>query len=360
MQIGNSPYKLNQVYQEDMLVGMAKLPEKCAQLIIADPPYFEVKGEFDFVWDSFEDYLKDVEKWAKACKRVLADNGTLFWWGDKKRIAYSQVILDKYFNLENSLMWRKIDSMQYQYYSPDLARTFNTHNERLLMYSNEIDQTGLELIKNDTKNFIPLRKYFEDMQKWMGVTKSDIVKKIGGKADHCFRWGSSQWDMPTTETYQALIDVYSVNEWSGFKSFESTDNSHDQISKEYETLREGYESQRRFFHNPQKLEEVLEYSQESYISKVLDHDTIKPEKLTRSLILTCSRPNDLVVIPFAGSGTECAMSAKEGRQFIGFDLVEDYVKMSNDRASKIIRTPSLFTTPPVQNNGSVSTQLTIN
>ena len=28
------------------------LPNKCANLIIADPPYFEVKGEFDFVWNS--------------------------------------------------------------------------------------------------------------------------------------------------------------------------------------------------------------------------------------------------------------------------------------------------------------------
>jgi DNA modification methylase len=44
------------------------LPDKCANLIIADPPYFEVKGAFDFVWNSFEDYLKDVEKWAIECK----------------------------------------------------------------------------------------------------------------------------------------------------------------------------------------------------------------------------------------------------------------------------------------------------
>ena len=49
------------------------------------------------------------------------------------------------------------------------------------------------------------------------------------------------------------------------------------------------------------------------------HPTQKPEDLTRSLILTCSRPNDFVVVPFAGSGTECAMSVKEGRKSIGFE-----------------------------------------
>ena len=37
----------------------------------------------------------------------------------------------------------------------------------------------------------------------------------------------------------------------------------------------------------------------------------KPEALTRALMLTCSRPNDLVLVPFAGSGTECAMLLKK-------------------------------------------------
>ena len=37
--------------------------------------------------------------------------------------------------------------MQYQYYSPDLARSFNTHNERLLFYSKEIEMTGREFVE---------------------------------------------------------------------------------------------------------------------------------------------------------------------------------------------------------------------
>ena len=76
-----------------------QLPDKSVQLIIADPPYFEVKGSFDFVWKSFDEYLQDVEKWAVECKRLLADNGTLFWYGHAKKIAYAQIIFDKYFNL---------------------------------------------------------------------------------------------------------------------------------------------------------------------------------------------------------------------------------------------------------------------
>ena len=66
-----------------------------------------------------------------------------------------------------------------------------------------------------------------------------------------------------------------------------------------------------------------------------DHDTVKPETLTRALILTCSRKDDLVVIPFAGSGTECAMAKKENRKYIGFDIEKKYVDMSNNRCRNI-------------------------
>jgi hypothetical protein len=32
-------------------------------------------------------YLKDCVKWIIECKRLLADNGTLFWYGYAKNIA---------------------------------------------------------------------------------------------------------------------------------------------------------------------------------------------------------------------------------------------------------------------------------
>jgi len=52
--------EINRIYNIDFLNN--KLPDKCASLIIADTPYFEVKGGFDFICDSFEEYLQDVEK----------------------------------------------------------------------------------------------------------------------------------------------------------------------------------------------------------------------------------------------------------------------------------------------------------
>ena len=334
--------EVNKIYNSDWMQN--GLPDKSVQLIIADPPYFEVKGDFDFVWKSFDDYLKDVEKWAKECKRLLADNGTLFWWGNSKKIAYSQIILDKYFNLENSLVWRKKDSIQYQYYSPDLARTFNTHNERLLMYSNEVGMTGLEkIMEENIKPLHPFAIYLRAEFKMANVTIKEIAKlfpSATGRLTGCV----SNWlngDNVITEEQYNKIRAYLNNEYLR-KEYEYLRKEYEDLRKEYEDLRKEYEDQRRFFYNPNKYEEVLEFSQEGHITGKYNHYTCKPESLTTALILTCSRKNDLVLVPFAGSGTECAMSAKEGRRFIGFDINPEYVAMATKRCNYILSSPTLF------------------
>lgn len=310
-------FELNKVHHSDWMNN--GLPDKSVHLIIADPPYFEVKGDFDFVWKSFPDYLTDVEKWAIECKRLLADNGTLFWYGHAKKIAYSQIILDRYFNLENSLVWRKKDSIQYQYYSPDLARTFNTHNERLLMYSNDTDNFFI----GEQRDY--LLSEFRKSEKPISFYKN----LCGFTGNQPYNWfapnnnGNGTWQLPTKEHYLKL-------QTTGF------------FQKDYEDLVNEFELKRRFFYNPHKYEEVLEFSQEGHKTGKYDHDTCKPETLTRALILTCSRPKDFVLIPFAGSGTEVAMAIKEGRKAIGFDTELDYVEMSNKRCQTILSSPTLF------------------
>ncbi len=294
-----------------------ELPDKSVQLIIADPPYFEVKGEFDFVWNSFEDYLQDVEKWAIECKRILADNGTLLWYGDAKNIAYAQIIFDKYFNLLNSLVWENTNDHKQQIrFNKDL-RTFAPLTERILMYSNDVynltqcvfnvrDYIRAEIIR--AKGKIVLK----DVNKALGTATNG-----GGVASASLSLDKAEPTMITKEMYQKL------QTWlNGRKEYEY-------LRKEYEYLRKEYEELRRPFNNALHLGDVIRLP--NYETSDYDHDTVKPEKLTRALILTCSRRNDIVFVPFAGSGTECAMAAKEGRKFIGYDIEKKYVEMANKR-----------------------------
>lgn len=53
------------------------------QLIVADPPYFQVLLEHDWdnTWASPEAYLDWTLQWVRACKRVLKDDGLLYIFG---------------------------------------------------------------------------------------------------------------------------------------------------------------------------------------------------------------------------------------------------------------------------------------
>lgn len=326
---------MNKVYHGDFLTN--SLPDKSVQLIIADPPYFEVKGGFDFAWSSFADYQKDVEKWAIECKRLLADNGTLFWWGHALKIAYSQVILDKYFSLVNSLVWDKSASGGFSMgkASPEAMRTFAPVTERLLMYDNGIEPDELgNFNENVVFIFQPILDWFLSEWKKSGITRAQIDKACGSKNISQYWFLKRGFTIPTEKTYKIIQSLAKKN---AFRT------EYEAFRTEYEALRTEYEALRRPFNQTKLQTDVLKYSQESHITKQYDHETKKPETLTRALILTCSRPNDLVFVPFAGSGTECAMAAKEGRNFIGYDINKKYVDMANERTAKILSQPTLFT-----------------
>jgi site-specific DNA-methyltransferase (adenine-specific) len=60
---------------------MQLVNDKTFDLIIADPPYFEINGEFDFVWKDLETYLEWSKEWIKEAQRVLKDTGSFYLWG---------------------------------------------------------------------------------------------------------------------------------------------------------------------------------------------------------------------------------------------------------------------------------------
>ena len=324
--------EINKINNIDFLNN--DLPDKCANLIIADPPYFEVKGDFDFIWNSFDDYLKDVEKWAIECKRILADNGTLFWYGDDKKIAYAQVLMDKHFNLINNLVWNKGSFMGLE--KSEGLRSFAPCTERILMYGSLAqDTTGRDFIEE--KYIAPRNPFSREIYKGMkkyNLREIDFRKLRPSKNGNLTGWcsniilGSSN---PTQKDWELIETIIKSNK------------KYEELRKEYEELRKEYEELRRPFNNTMNLQEILNFSNEAQKTGAkYKHDTVKPEKLTRVLINTCSRKNDLVVVPFAGSGTECAMSVKEGRRFVGFEIESIYVKIGRERVDKILKQPTLF------------------
>jgi site-specific DNA-methyltransferase (adenine-specific) len=62
-----------------------------------------------------------------------------------------------------------------------------------------------------------------------------------------------------------------------------------------------------------------------------DHPTQKPEKLVAKIILASSKPGDLVLDPFLGSGTASVVAKKLGRRYVGIEIDEKYCCLAEKR-----------------------------
>ncbi|MBI4273870.1 MAG: site-specific DNA-methyltransferase [Rhizobiales bacterium] len=73
------------------------------------------------------------------------------------------------------------------------------------------------------------------------------------------------------------------------------------------------------------------------------HPTQKPEALLARVILSASRPDDLVLDPFCGTGTTGAVAKRLGRRFVGCERDEDYANAAAKRiaAVKPLEAPTL-------------------
>lgn len=65
------------------------------------------------------------------------------------------------------------------------------------------------------------------------------------------------------------------------------------------------------------------------------HPTTKPLPLMRELVLLFSEPGDLVLDPFAGSGSTGAAARIEGRRFIGWEVSEAYFEIAQRKISGV-------------------------
>lgn len=72
---------INQIIEGDCLEVMKNIPDNSVDLIIADPPYYEIYGEFDFLWDSLDHYIEWSKEWITECYRILKLTGSFYMWG---------------------------------------------------------------------------------------------------------------------------------------------------------------------------------------------------------------------------------------------------------------------------------------
>jgi site-specific DNA-methyltransferase (adenine-specific) len=65
------------------------------------------------------------------------------------------------------------------------------------------------------------------------------------------------------------------------------------------------------------------------------HGCQMPEQLLGRIVRLCSRPGDLVLDPFSGSGTTAAVAKKLGRRYLACDVSGEYVRQATERLARI-------------------------
>lgn len=312
----------NEVIIGDCADVLPSFPDKTFDLAILDPPYYKIKTDsWDRQWKTFSEYLDWLEAVCLEVKRVLKDNGSLYVFGDDQRIAYVQVRLDKHFTFLNHLIWYKRNNQSIK--GAWNSRRYACVSERILFYGLQ-DQTGLETVMLDTNNFKTLRQYFKEFQEALGLTLKQINTILGHrKAEHAFYWGSTQWDLPTPETYQELLSL------PRSETFEV---------REYEDLRREYEDLRRPFHYFDKMYEVFDIPIIGGKERTA-HPTTKPKELYKRLIQCSTNEGALILDPFAGSGTSLIAAKETGRYCIAIEKEEKYLPIIQERGQ--LNSPSL-------------------
>ncbi|MFA5374517.1 MAG: site-specific DNA-methyltransferase [Dehalococcoidia bacterium] len=119
----------------------------------------------------------------------------------------------------------------------------------------------------------------------------------------------------------------------------------------YHPIREAYKSENRLKYKITKNGKVWSPNPEGRLAgdvwrfptlagrrfrdEKVSHPTQKPLSISLRIVKYFSDEGDLVVIPFAGSGTECVAAKMENRRFIGFELNPEYIQIAEKRLQEL-------------------------
>ena len=274
----------------DCINEMKNIKDETIDLIIADPPYWKVIGQkWDYQWRTEEDYVKWSIEWITEATRILRKGGTFYLFGYFRTLA----LLVPYFkNIQLELRQQIIIDKGMRSVSGRATKNYK-------IFPN-VTESALMIIK-DSKPFI--RNLLRNRQKELGLSSKEINEKLGVKSNGGGMWSIYSGDnvceqVPTKELWLKLQEIL-------------------KIDIEYDTISQTF--------NPQMgLTDV--WRDIDFYSETRCHPTQKPSKLIERVIKASSNDGNLILDPFAGSGSTAMAALSLNRNFIVIENDENYFK----------------------------------
>ena len=263
---------MNQLFQGDNLEILHNMPGGSVDLICTDPPFNTGKdwGAFDDRWEGgLDEYLKFMEPRLVECRRVLKDTGSLYLHCDPTASHYLKVMLDGVFGIKQ---FRNEIVWKRHCSKSNMARSkYYPAHDVILFYTitndNAFYPTYLPISESSKKRY---NLTDELGRKYFILRKSERRKERRVYLD---------------ESKGVSLDTL----WIG-------------------NLQLGNSSKER-----------------------LGYPTQKPLALYARMIKASSNQGDVVLDPFAGSGTTLDAAESLGRKWIGIDIGDEAIEIIQTR-----------------------------
>lgn len=220
------------------------------------------------------------------------------------------------------------------------------------------NQTRVDGVDDEWDKFQTFEEYDEFSRQWLAGTRR-VLKDTGaiwviGSYHNIFRLGKIMMDLG----FWILNDIIWVknNPMPNFRGVRFT-NAHETLiwarkSKDQKTCTFNHHAMKMINDEKQMRSDwnlpLCTGPERCMVNGKKGHSTQKPEALLYRVILATSKPGDIILDPFFGSGTTGAAAKKLNRQWIGIEKEQAYVDLARKRIAAIetVVTPKdVFSTP---------------
>ena len=291
---------MNKIILGDAIKELAQLEENSIDLVIADPPYWKVVNQkWDYNWRTEKDYVNWSVEWIKEVTRVLRYGGTFYLFGYFRTLALIVPYLeDLGLELRQQILvdkgMRAVAGRATKNY-----KMFPTTTESILF------------IIKDNKKFV--KPFLKARQQELGLTAKEINKALGVKSN-----GGGMWSIYTGKNVAEQFPTRQV--WEKLQKILKFDLEYEKVAQTF---------------NPEMGLTDIWRDIDFYKEKRI-HPTQKPLKLIKRLISVSSNEGDLVLDPFAGSGSTAIASILLNRNFITYEIDENYYKKAKERIEMVL------------------------